>query len=123
MAISTIRSLRYIVTCTRIRAQFSDKFNINGRFITILRILRHSFYLVGAITSKFFMYPANISFTVNDNQLSDKFNNDWKKLKWLIYWEFSHFTFLILPCGHDSDVTPNNQHWKLYIQLESSDRE
>ena len=35
-------------------------------------------------------------------QFSDKFNNGWKKSKWPIYCDFSHFTSITWPCGRDN---------------------
>ena len=41
------------------------------------------------------MYPYQIT-------SSDKYNNGWKILKWLIYCDFLHFMSIIWPCGHDN---------------------
>ena len=46
-----------------------------------------------------YMYPPQNCYDDN-NQFSDNFW--WKKLKWAIYYDFSHFTYLFLHCGLDN---------------------
>ena len=39
---------------------------------------------------------------VTNVQFSDKFNNDWKKLKMVVLLRFFAFTSIIWPCGRDN---------------------
>ena len=39
---------------------------------------------------------------VTNKHFSDKFDNGWKKAKWSIYCNFSHFTSIIWPCWRDN---------------------
>ena len=39
---------------------------------------------------------------VTNDQFLSKFNNGWKKSKWLIYCHFLHFTSIIWPCWRDN---------------------
>ena len=47
------------------------------------------------------IHPKFVMHVTND-QFSDKFDNGWKKLKWPIYCDFSHFTSIIWPSGRDN---------------------
>ena len=40
------------------------------------------------------IFPKFVMYVTND-QFSDKFDNGWKKSKWLIYWDFLHFTSIM----------------------------
>ena len=43
-----------------------------------------------------------------NNQFSDKFNNDWKKIKMAALLSFLAFSSIILPCSRNNDIKFDN---------------
>ena len=56
---------------------------------------RNNMNIFACILPKFVVHVTN-------DQFSNKFDNGWKKIKWPIYCDVSHFTSIIWPCGCDN---------------------